>query len=66
MKNLFISFIILVATILFTSVLKADDHAEQSYFNFQVNFCKLNEGSTMEDYSNAVNNYIKWYPNKSS
>ena len=50
MKNLFISFIILVATILFTSVLKADDPAEQSYFKFQVNFCKLNEGSTMEDY----------------
>lgn len=60
MKNFIISLIALMATISFTSILKADDHAEQSYFNFQVNFCKLNEGSTMEDYSNAVNNYIKW------
>ena len=37
----------------------ADDH-EDNYFNFQVNFCKLNEGNSMEDYSAAVDDYIKW------
>ena len=37
----------------------ADDH-DDNYFNFQVNFCKLNEGNSMEDYSAAVDDYIKW------
>ena len=60
MKNILISFAATIATILSTTNLKADDHADQSYFNFQVNFCKLNDGSSMEDYSNAVNSYIKW------
>ena len=60
MKSFFISFFAIIATISSTLNLKADDHADQSYFNFQVNFCKLNDGSSMEDYSDAVNNYIKW------
>jgi len=60
MKKFLISFAAIIAIISSTTNLKADDHAEQSYFNFQVNFCKLNDGSSMEDYSNAVNNYIKW------
>ena len=60
MGRIFTSLIALFAIISSTTILKADDHAEQSYFNFQVNFCKLNDGSSMEDYSDAVNNYIKW------
>ncbi len=60
MTKIFTSLIALFAIISSTTNLKADDHSEQTYFNFQVNFCKLNDGSSMNDYSNAVNNYIKW------
>jgi len=38
MKRFFISFFAIIATISSTLNLKADDHADQSYFNFQVNF----------------------------
>ena len=39
-KNFLISFAATIAIILSTTNLEADDHAEKSYFNFQVNFCK--------------------------
>ena len=60
MGRILLSFIALVAIISSTSNLKADGHENMSYFNFQVNFCKLNDGSSMEDYADAVDNYIKW------
>lgn len=60
MIRIFISFLSILALITPTSNLKADDHTDMTFFNFQVNFCKLNDGSSMDDYANAVNNYIKW------
>ena len=49
MGRILLSFVALVAIISSTPNLKADDHADMSYFNFQVNFCKLNDGSSMVD-----------------
>tara|TARA_B100001063_G_scaffold178469_1_gene167417 strand:- start:97 stop:873 length:777 start_codon:yes stop_codon:yes gene_type:complete len=59
-KNILISFAATIAIILSTTNLKADDHAEQAYFNFQINICKLNEGRTMKQYDASFNDYLKW------
>ena len=60
MKKFLVGFIAIVATISSTLNLKADDHSETEPYNMQVNFCKLNEGISMEEYSDAVNDYIQW------
>ena len=44
MGRILLSFIALVAIISSTSNIKADDHVDGAYFNFQINICKLNEG----------------------
>ena len=43
-----------------TSFIFADDHGQPEYFNFQVNLCKLNKGSSIDKYSDSVNDYIEW------
>ena len=60
MKKFLVGFIAIVATISSTLNLNADDHSETKPYNMQVNFCKLNEGISMEEYSDAVNDYIQW------
>ena len=59
MKKLLSFLLVFLLNISIANHIFADDH-EGNYFNFQVNFCKLNEGTSMEDYSAAVDDYIKW------
>ena len=46
-----------------TSFIFADDHGQPEYFNFQVNLCKLNKGSSIDKYSDSVNDYIEFERN---
>ena len=60
MKSFFSITCVFLLVLTFNNYTLADDHAQPEYFNFQVNLCKLNKGSSIDRYNDSVNDYIEW------